>query len=349
MPAEWEAHAATWIAWPHQREDWPGKFGPVPWVYTEIVRHLTRFEAVFIVIRDREMKRQALERLAAAGVDLERVQFFEAETDRSWLRDSGPTFVVKEQAHFGESDRLGLIDWKFTGWARYDDYRQDNRLPRQVENWTGIARWVPRIEKGGRQVRVVMEGGAIDVNGRGTLLTTEECLLSGFQARNPGLDRADLERAFADYLGIRQVVWLDRGIAGDDTHGHVDDLARFVNPRTVALVVAPSSDSLNYEPLLENRRRLRAAYDQDGQYLNVVDLPMPRPIVFNGQRLPASYANFYVANGVVLVPTFNDPADRVALNTIAHLFPKREVVGIHSVDLILGLGALHCLTQQQPV
>ncbi|HMB07283.1 MAG TPA: agmatine deiminase family protein [Isosphaeraceae bacterium] len=347
MPAEWEPHEATWIAWPHRRDDWPGKFAPIPWVYTEIVRHLSRVERVNILIEGKARHDRAAEQLTAAGVDLDRVAFVNAATDRVWTRDSGPTFVVNDRAAEGE-ERLGLIDWRFNGWAKYEDHRHDNRLPRRIGRRLGLRRWLPRVEVEGRRVRVVMEGGALDVNGRGTLLTTEECLLSPVQARNPRLDRAGIERVFADYLDVRHVVWLGRGIAGDDTHGHVDDLARFVDPHTVVTAAERRESDPNYEPLQENGRRLRAARDQDGQLLCVVDLPMPEPVVFRGQRLPASYANFYIANGLVLVPTFSDPADREALNTLAALFPDRRIVGIHAVDLVLGLGTMHCLSLQQP-
>ena len=294
------------------------------------------------------MKRQVSDQLDAVGVDLLAVRFFEAPTDRVWLRDSGPTFVVTDQPASPSGDPVGLVGWKFNGWAKYDNHHRDSRLPRKFERWLERQRWVPRVEQGGKRVRVVMEGGAIDVNGHGSLLTTEECLLGEVQARNPGLDRAGIEQVFADYLGIRHVIWLGRGIDGDDTHGHVDDLARFVAPATVVTVVEPKADDPNHEPLRENLERLKAARDQDGQPLRIVELPMPGPVVFDGQRLPASYANFYIANRLVLVPTFNDPADRIALDTLADLFPDREVVGIHSVDLVLGLGTLHCLSQQQP-
>jgi agmatine deiminase len=348
MPAEWEEHAATWIAWPHNREDWPGKFAPIAWAYTEIVRCLSRVEQVCIIVRGERMKRRVSDQLDAAGVNLDSVQFYKAATDRSWLRDTGSTFVVKNGPALAEHDRAGLVDWKFNGWAKYDNHRRDDRLPRKLAKWLALPRWIPRVEQGGRRVRLVMEGGAIDVNGRGTLLTTEECLLSEVQARNPGIGRTELERIFADYLEARHVVWLGRGIAGDDTHGHVDDLARFVGARTVVAVLEPRADDPNHELLQDNLCRLRAACDQDGQPLEVVELPMPRPVVFEGQRLPASYANFYIANGLVLVPTFNDAADRVALDTLASLFSDRQVVGIHSVDLVLGLGTLHCLSQQQP-
>ncbi len=345
MPAEWEPHAATWLAWPHNRDDWPGKFGPIPWVYAEIVRLLSRVERVNVVVKGGKMRRRAADCLDRAGVVLDRVEFVKAPTDRVWLRDSGPTFVINDRA---DEDRVGLIDWRFNAWAKYDNYHRDNRLPRRLACRLGLRRWVPRVEIDGKPTRVVLEGGAIDVNGRGTLLTTEECLLSDVQARNPRLDRGALERVLADYLAARHVVWLGRGIAGDDTHGHVDDLARFVDPRTVVTVVESREADPNYEPLQENWRRLQEARDQDGEPLRVVALPMPAPVVFEGQRLPASYANFYIANGLVLVPTFNDPADREVLAILASLFPDREVVGIHAVDLAWGLGTLHCLSQQQP-
>jgi agmatine deiminase len=348
MPAEWEPHAATWIAWPHNRDDWPGKFAPIPWVYTEIVRHLSCSEIVYIVVDSRAMKRKVADKLDAVAVHLDRVRFFKAATDRVWLRDSAPTFVVNDGIASGAANRVGLINWKFNAWAKYDNFHRDIRLPRKFARWLGLPSWTPFAEQGGQSRRVVMEGGAIDVNGQGTLLATEECLLSDIQARNPGLERAALERVFADYLGAAHVIWLGRGIAGDDTHGHIDDLARFVDSHTVVTVAEPRSDDPNHCPLHENRDRLQSACDQDGQPLRVVELPSPAPVVFQGQRLPASYANFYVANKVVLVPTFNDPSDRLALDTLARLFPDREIVGIHSVDLVLGLGTLHCLTQQQP-
>jgi len=347
MPAEWELHEATWIAWPHNREDWPGKFAPVPWVYTEIVRLLSRVERVNIFVDGRKMQRQAADRLDAAGADLSHVTFVKATTERVWTRDSGPTFVVNDAATSPE-ERVGLVDWRFNGWAKYENHRHDNRLPRKIARRLGLRRWEPRVEIDGRSTRVVMEGGAIDVNGRGTLLTTEECLLSDVQERNPGLGREGVEKVFADYLGVSHVVWLGRGIDGDDTHGHVDDLARFVDPKTVVTVTESRASDPNFEPLQENWRRLSEARDQDGEPLRVVALPMPRPVVFEGFRLPASYANFYIANRLVIVPTFNDPNDRVALNVLASLFPDREVVGIHAVDLVLGLGTLHCLSQQQP-
>ena len=341
MPAEWEPHAATWIAWPHNREDWPGKFGSIPWVYVEIVRHLHRVERVRILVQDARAERRAESALRRGGVDPGRVDFFRFPTDRVWMRDSGPIFVKRGR-------EVAVTDWRFNAWAKHPNWRRDDRLPDRVSRALGLRQWKPAITVGRRSRRVVLEGGSIDVNGRGTLLTTEECLLSSVQARNPGLGREDVERVLGDYLGVRKVLWLGRGIAGDDTHGHVDDLARFVNPTTAAVVAEDDRADENYEPLRENLGRLRRMTDQDGRRLRVVTLPMPEPVVFDGQRLPASYANFYIANGLVLVPTFNDPKDRIALSALAGLFPDRKVVGIHAVDLVWGLGTLHCMTQQEP-
>jgi agmatine deiminase len=277
--------------------------------------------------------------LSRAGVDLGRVRFLPFATDRVWLRDSAGIFVRE-----GTGQRV-VLDWHFNGWAKYDNWQHDDALPSQIAGYLGLPRWVP--QKKGRSV--VLEGGSIDVNGAGLLLTTEECLLSPVQARNPGLSRTDVEQVLCDYLGVQRVLWLNRGIAGDDTHGHVDDLARFVGPRTVVTVVEDDAGEVNYEPLRENLERLRGMTDLDGAPLEVVTLPMPAPIVFDGQRLPASYANFYIANRVVLVPTFNDAKDRRALATLAEVFAGREVIGIHAGELVWGLGTLHCLTQQEPV
>jgi agmatine deiminase len=327
MPAEWEPHEATWIAWPHNHSDWPGRFAPIPWIYGEIVRHLSRVERVRILVRDRALEQQARRILRRVGAQMDAVEFVEAPTNRVWTRDYGPIFVKNK------SGRLGLTWWRFNAWAKYSDFDWDAEIPDRIALRLNRPLW---------QLDMVLEGGSIDVNGAGLLLTTEECLLSPIQARNPGMPPAQIERMFRDYLGVRQVIWLQSGIAGDDTHGHVDDIARFVAKDTV--VAAWESDSLdpNHGPLRDNWRILRAAG------VHVIKLPMPRPLVFSGRRLPASYANFYIANKLVLVPTFNDSNDRVALSILAKAFPGREVVGIHSVELIWGLGALHCMTQQQP-
>ena len=338
MPAEWEPHRATWLAWPHRRSDWPGKSRVIPHVYGEIIRVLSRHEDVHIVVQsnvERDSARRILRKYAPRAGNVHWEVF---ETDRSWLRDSGPIFAFLTGA------KKVALDWRFNAWAKYDDWTHDDHLPTYVAACLKCESLQPHHD--GR--RVVHEGGSIDVNGAGLMLTTEECLLSEVQERNPGLRRADYEAVFAHYLGVKKVLWLYKGIAGDDTHGHVDDLARFVGPRTIVTAVEHDRADANYGPLRENLERLRGFTDLDGGKLEIVPLPMPRPMHYSGQRLPASYANFYIANGVVLVPTFNDPADRIALGILAELFPEREVVGIHSVDLVWGLGTLHCMTQQEP-
>lgn len=341
MPAEWEPHEATWIAWPHHLGDWPGKFPCIPWVYTEIVRRLHAVERVCILVNNAAARERAQSCLRRAGVSLQQVSFYEFPTDRVWTRDSGPSFVIRDASGGRE---LALTRWQFNAWAKYPNWKRDRKLPQRI----GQALQMPVFEAKHEGRPVVLEGGSIDVNGQGCLLTTEECLLSDTQCRNPGLTRQDYEQLFASYLGVSKVLWLGRGIAGDDTHGHVDDLARFVAPQTVVTVVEEDPHDDNYQPLQENLQRVRSMTDLTGRPLEVVVLPMPAPLVFEGQRLPASYANFYIANDLVLVPTFNDPNDRRALATLSEVFPGRRVVGIHSVDLVWGLGTLHCLTQQQP-
>ena len=346
MPAEWEPHQATWIAWPHNRSDWPGKFPAIPLVYVDIVRNLARVEDVHIVVDDARQGNQARELLLRSNVDLARVKFHRWPTNRVWLRDSGPIFVTRSTAEGGQE--MAVTNWRFNAWAKYHDWQKDDMIPDRVARLLGLRQWKPELYVNGRGYRLVLEGGSIDVNGRGALLTTEECLLSNVQARNPDLARADLEKAFHDFLGVRTVLWLERGIAGDDTHGHVDDIARFAAPGTVLAVVEPSRNDQNHTPLQQNLERLRAMRDQDGKQLTVVELPMPKPVVYEDTRLPASYANFYIANGLVLAPVFNDPNDRIALNTLAEVFADREIVPIYCGDFIWGLGAIHCMTQQQP-
>jgi len=328
MPAEWEPHEATWLAWPHERTDWPGKFAPIPWLYGDIVRWLARFEKVRILVEDGPAEKTALRVLQKSGANLDAVEFFHHATNRSWTRDYCPNFV--------RDSRGGIVatDWIFNGWAKYDNWRADNRVASYVAK---------RLKMPSHEPGIVLEGGSIDVNGAGLLLSTEECLLNQtVQTRNPGLSREELEQIFARYLGIERTIWLKNGIAGDDTHGHIDDLARFVDQNTVAIVQENDRAEANYEPLRENLALLKKTG------LRIATLPMPAPVYFDGQRLPASYANFYIANSLVLVPQFNDPMDRVALNTLAKLFQDREVVGIYCRDLVLGLGTLHCMTMQQP-
>jgi agmatine deiminase len=376
MPAEWEPHQSTWLAWPHFRGDWPGKFEPIPWVYAEIIRNLSRHERVELIANDATSEKRVRKTLRLANALNKNIRIHRWPTNRVWTRDSGCTFVCGADASAHEESgapqhpsapdsgnavggaaavparrsrqnpaTLQAITWRFNAWAKYSNYRHDEKIGALMA-LAAHAREIPAHHDG---TRVVLEGGSIDVNGKGALLTTEECLLSKVQRRNPGFTREDYEKLFAAYLGIQKVIWLGRGIAGDDTHGHVDDITRFVAPGTVLTMVEPNPQDANHKPLADNLRRLKAASDQDGRPFTIVEMPMPAPVIFEGRRLPASYGNFYIANGIVLVPVFNDPNDRIALNTLAEVFPEREVVPIYSGDLIWGFGAMHCMTQQQPV
>ncbi len=341
MPAEWEPHRATWIAWPHHEPDWPGKLGPIPWVYAEIARVIAEHEPLEILCHSADVRDAAGEALSAHGVRADRVRMHLVPTDRVWLRDSAPTGVLTPEG------AVVLVNWAFNGWAKYDNWQHDIRVGEAVAAATGL----PRVEPRRRDTagRIVLEGGGIEVNGDGLLLVTEEWLLSDEQVRNPGLGRADYERIFAEWLGIRRTIWLGDGCVGDDTHGHVDDIARFVAADTIVLAVEPDPADDNHERSIDNLQRLQALDGAEGVgALRIVTLPFPRPVVMRGERLPASYANFYIANGAVLVPTFNDPNDRVALAILAELMPSHRVIGIHAVDLVWGLGTLHCLTQQEP-
>ncbi len=338
MPAEWEPHEATWLAWPHNPADWPDKLDTIRWVYAEIVRNISPAETIRMLVLSAAQEQDARRCLARAGADASRVEFLVCPTDRGWTRDSGPVFVRRA----GET---AIVDFHFNAWAKYPDWQKDRRVPETAAGRLGKRLFHARHE--GRDF--ILEGGGIDVNGRGTLVTTDECYLDRVtQVRNPGLGRGEFEETLREYLGATNVFWLGGGVAGDDTHGHVDDICRFVNPHTVVLVREDDSRDINYRALAENWDRIQDLRLEDGSKPEVVALPMPGPLYFDGDRLPASYANFYIANAAVLVPTFNDPNDRAALGILADLFPDRPVVGIHCVDLVLGFGTLHCLAQQQP-
>jgi len=340
MPAEWEPHAATWIAWPHHEDDWPAKLDAVKWDYAEIVRVLAAHERVEVLCRDDAGQEEARSAFSAHGVGADDIRLHQVPTDRAWLRDSAPTVVV------ADGGARQLVRWRFNAWAKYPNFAADTQVGPAIAKVTGLP--VVDAMRPDGQGPVTLEGGAIDVNGEGLLLTTEECLLSpDVQVRNPGLDRDGYEGVFRRYLGVRQTLWLGKGCAGDDTHGHVDDVARFVAPDVIALAYEPDPADPNHAASEDNLRRLQLA-GGDTDALRIVTVPFPRAVTMQGQRLPASYLNFYIANGVVLVPTFNDPQDQVALATLQTLMPNRQVVGIHAVDLVWGFGTLHCLTQQEP-
>ncbi len=331
MPAEWEPHAATWLAWPHKEASWPGNFAPIPAVWVEIVRALEAQEQVNVLVNDAAAAGRVRALLRAAGVSDNNVSLHEIPTNDAWVRDHGPTFVTG-------AGHLAAVKWRYNAWGgKYPPWDLDDAVAVHIAERLAVPVFHPGI---------ILEGGSIDVNGRGTVLTTEACLLN--PNRNPRLSREQIETFLCDYLGVRHVLWLGDGIVGDDTDGHIDDLARFVGATTVVTVLEDDPQDENYQRLRANYERLQRMTDQDGRPLRVLTLPMPRPVLYDGQRLPASYANFYIANGAVLVPTFNDPHDAAALNTLQGVFPHRRVVGIHATAMVWGLGAIHCVTQQQP-
>jgi len=337
---EWEPHEATWIGWPHNKSDWPGKFAPIPWVYGEIIRYISRGEKVRILVEDKKHQERSKIVLKSVDADLDNVEFYIIKTNRGWLRDSGPAFVKDE------TGKVSAVHFRFNAWAKYDNFKKDEKIPEFISKKFSLDKIT--AEHNGRYV--VLEGGSIDYNGSGSILTTEECLMDDkVQVRNPGFTKKDYEEVFKKYLGAANTIWLGKGIAGDDTHGHVDDLCRFVNKNTVVICSESNPEDKNYSLLKENKERLKDAVLEDGSKLNAVDLPMPAPVIFKGERLPASYANFYFSNYAVLVPTFNDPNDRIALGILSELITDRPVIGIHSVDLVWGLGTLHCLTHEQPL
>ncbi|MEI7729281.1 MAG: agmatine deiminase family protein [Verrucomicrobiota bacterium] len=340
MPAEWDQHEATWLGWPHEKTDWPGKLDAIYWVYGEMIRKIGAGEKVRLCVNSKADEARARRIIKLSGGDFKRVDFIPYPTNRGWMRDSGPIHVRK--AANGEK---AIVHFHFNAWAKYDNWQKDRRVPEMAAKRQ--RRPLFNAEYDGKDF--VLEGGGIDVNGRGTVLTTEECYLDPkVQVRNPGLGRKEIDETLKKYLGVTNVCWLVAGPVGDDTHGHIDDICRFVNPKTVVLIKETNRKDINYHPLSENWDRIQDLRLEDGSKPEVVPLPMPAPLYFDGYRLPASYANFYISNAAVIVPTFNDPNDRIALGTLGELFKDRPVIGIHAVDLVLGFGTLHCLTQQEP-
>lgn len=333
MPAEWEPHEATWLAWPHNPETWPGRMEAIPKIWVEMIQELLPGEKVCLLVNEDSMEKEAIREIRRAGIPMRHLFFYRIATDDCWLRDTGPTFIVNRE---GE---VATVQWIFNAWGgKYPPWDQDSAITQKISEQLKLRSFQPRM---------VLEGGAIDVNGRGTLLTTESSLLH--PNRNPDRSKEEIENRLRDYLGVEKILWLKGGIVGDDTDGHVDDVARFVGPTTVVCALEENKEDENYASLQENYALLKKMTDQDEKPLEIIPLPMPRAIEYQGARLPASYANFYIANRVVLVPTFEDPNDEKALSTIQKLFPRRKVVGIRSNDLVIGLGALHCITQQQPL
>jgi agmatine deiminase len=334
MPAEWARHRATWLSWPSNLETWPTQLEKVREIWMRMVRALTTYEQVYLLVDDERVEQDVAARLRAAKIEMANVTLLKIPTVDVWMRDYGPTFVTRRSP----DAPLAFNDWIFNGWGdKYQAYQEDERVAREI---AGLLK-VPVFEH-----KIVLEGGSIDVNGAGTCLTTEQCLLN--RNRNPHLSRSQIEQFLKNSLGVEQVIWLGAGIVGDDTDGHIDDIARFVNPTTVACIVEANSRDENYAFLQDNYERLQSARDQHGNKLQIVTLPCPAPVYNEGARLPASYANFYIANEIVLVPTFDDGNDPIALGILQELFAERKVIGLRCNEVVVGLGAIHCVTQQEP-
>jgi agmatine deiminase len=338
FPAEWEKQEGILLCFPHNGNDWPGKYEAIQWAFVEFIKKVATYEKVFLVVIDEKLKVKVSDMLERARVKLDQISFIIQKTNRSWMRDSGPIVVYKD----GKREAL---NFNFNGWAKYKNFQLDKYVPSKVSGFLKI----PLTQVTYKGKPVIIEGGAIDVNGRGTLLTSEECLMhSSIQVRNAGFTKEDYEAVFKEYLGVTNVIWLGDGIEGDDTHGHIDDLARFINEDTIVTIIETDPKDVNYKPLQDNLKRLQNAKLEDGKSPVIVTLPMPKRLDFEDLRLPASYANFLILNNCVLVPTFNDANDRKALNILAECFPDREIIGISAIDLIWGFGTLHCLSQQIP-
>ncbi len=337
LPAEWESHQATLLCFPHNGNDWPGKYEVIQWAFVEIIRKMAEYERVLLVVKNEALQQKVEAKLQQAHANTKQVKYILQNTNRSWMRDSGPIVVQRSDG------KREALQFRFNGWAKYPNHRLDWQIPSAVARSLKLP--LTEVTCEGRPV--VLEGGAIEVNGRGTLITTEECLLDQkTQVRNPGFTKDDYGAVFAEYLGVTNVIWLGDGIEGDDTHGHVDDICRFVNPTTVVACVEPNKKDVNHRRLEQNLERLKGARLEDGSKLNIVPMPMPGRLDFEDLRLPASYVNFLVTNGCVLMPTFNDPHDAQALGILSELYSDRQVIGIHAVDLVWGLGTLHCLSHE---
>ena len=335
MPAEWEEQKSTWIAWPHNKKDWPNKFDFIPEIFAEIISHISKGQKVNILIENNVLKKRAILILKNFKVNFSNIRFSLCKTDRAWLRDSFPIFVKNKNKKI-------LLNWKFNSWAKYKNFKKDNSIINKVKKVLKLQSISPVFNRR----KVVLEGGAIDVNGNGTLITTEECLLSKIQQRNSGFKKHDYEKIFFNYFGIRKIIWLKRGIVGDDTHGHIDDLARFVSENTIFLAYERNKKDVNYKILRNNFRILKKL--DNFKKLKIIKIPMPEAKYIEGTRVPASYLNFYIANKVILVPTFNDKKDKLVLKMFRKHFKSRKVVPIDCSILIWGFGAIHCMTQQEP-
>jgi agmatine deiminase len=334
FPAEFAPQESMWLSWPHKEKSWPGKIDTIYAPYSLFIKEVAKGQKVNINVADEAMKNFALGHLVKAGVNLDQIRFHYFPTNDAWCRDHGPAFLINPQAE----QKKVLVKWEYNAWGeKYPPHNLDNQIPIKIAEELGIPYFRPGI---------VMEGGSVEFNGKGTLLTSEACLLN--ENRNPQLNQSQIEKILCDYYGVNHILWVGDGIVGDDTDGHIDDITRFVNSDTVVTVIEENKSDENHHLLQENLDRLKKMRLEDGKQLNIVELPMPSPVIYEDQRLPASYANFYIANESVIVPTFRDKNDEKALDILEGCFPDRNVIGIDSTDIIWGLGSFHCLSQQEP-
>ena len=341
MPAEWEKQESTLIAWPHNKNDWPGRFENIPDVFAQIISQISKVQKVKILIQHNLVKKNIHPLLRKYKAKLKNIIFITIKTDRVWTRDSGPIYVVNKNKKI-------LLDWKFNAWAKYKNYKYDNAINKKLNKIKNLELIKPKFKIQKKFKDIVLEGGSIDVNGKGTIITTKECLLSKVQQRNPGLKKRDIESIFNKYLGAKNTIWLNKGIAGDDTHGHIDDIARFIDTNKIFLAYEYNKKDKNFKPLDENYKILNISKDQNGKKITIIKLPMPKPIFIEKTRVPASYLNFYIANKIVLVPVFKDKNDKKVLKIFKRNFRNRKIIPIDCLDLIWGFGAIHCMTQQEP-
>ncbi len=344
MPAEWEPQKSVWISWPHNKNDWPGMFEKIPNVVGKIIKYLANHQRIDLLVNTNKIMYEARKKLKRTGCKLSNIKFHKIKTDRLWLRDSGPIFLINKKTR-----KKIMLNFKFTAWSKYKNFRNDNKINYQISKYLNIKSILPKKINSKKFEKVVMEGGAFDTNGSGSILLTKECLLSSKQERNKGFRKSDYESLFSNYLNTKNFIWLNKGIVGDDTHGHVDDIARFVSKTTIMIADENNKSEKNYKSLKENIKILRKSYDENGKKFKIIKIPMPSPIFIQKTRVPASYLNFFISNKTVLVPIFNVKEDKKVLKIFRKFFTKRKVIAVDCSDLIWGFGAIHCMTQQEPI
>ena len=344
MPAEWEPQKSVWISWPHNKNDWPGMFEKIPNVVGKIIKYLANHQRIDLLVNTNKIMYEARKKLKRTGCKLSNIKFHKIKTDRLWLRDSGPIFLINKKTR-----KKIMLNFKFTAWSKYKNFRNDNKINYQISKYLNIKSILPKKINSKKFEKVVMEGGAFDTNGSGSILLTKECLLSSKQERNKGFKKSDYESLFSKYLNTKNFIWLNKGIVGDDTHGHIDDIARFVSKTTIMIADENNKSDKNYKSLKENIKIVRKSYDENGKKFKIIKIPMPSPIFIQKTRVPASYLNFFISNKTVLVPIFNVKEDKKVLKIFRKFFTKRKVIAVDCSDLIWGFGAIHCMTQQEPI